>query len=408
MFKISYSPNLKWEVYISWSKNAALPIVAANYCIDNKVKLNNQPEIIDLQVLKEIAQDSLSKSKDFFDLTDQKATKIRTSILLIPLWLLKYGKVKFIWSGGCKIWKRPLDTFDNALEQAWIKITNEDFKIYEIVDKPKKNIMLQEFSVTATESLLTYLAFSNNFDYDINIYQIAIEPHVINVIDYLKNLWANITLNYNHSLTIKPSKIEIKNPEFDIIWDYIETWTYFAIWAWAENSEILIKNCNVDDLSSMYSVASRIWINFKIIDKSTISVNSFNKQNYHSIKLQTMIHPWFPTDLQSIFGTLLTQANWISKIQETLFEWRFWYLAELENLWAKIEVLNPHQVIIIWPTKLHWWYVSSTDLRWWAAAVLAGIMATWETFVTNEDIILRWYEKIVDKLTNIWVKIERI
>jgi UDP-N-acetylglucosamine 1-carboxyvinyltransferase len=390
------------------SKNASLPIIAANYLLDNKVKLTNKPWIVDVQVLEEVFEEAKSKSKDFFDLTMEKATKIRTSILLIPYGLCRYKKVKFIWSGGCNIWKRPLDTFDDWLVQAGIKITNDDFKTYEVVTKPKKNIMMKEFSVTAIEALLTYLAFADNFDYEINIYQVAIEPHVRDLIKFLNNAGADITLNVDHSIVVRPSKIQIKDDEFTIISDYIAAGTYFAIGAGADDSEILIKNVNVDDLSSMYSIASRIWIDFKIIDKQTIRVNSFNKKNYKAVKFETRIFPWFPTDLQSIFGTLLTQADWISKIFETLFEWRFGYLSELENLWAKIEILNPHQAIVIWPVKLKWWYVASTDLRWGWAMVLAGIMAKWTTNIMNEHIILRWYDNIIENLQNIWVDIVHI
>lgn len=408
MFQISYSKWLRWEVNIWASKNATLPIVAANYLLDEPVHLTNKPDILDLQVLEEIFAEAKEKSKDFFDLTMEKATKIRTSILLIPYGLCKYWKVKFVWSGGCNIGKRPLDTFDDWLIKAWIKITNEDYKVYEVVWTPKKNIMMPEFSVTAVEALLTYLAFAGNFDYDINIYQVAIEPHVRNLIDFLNNIWADITLNVDHTIVVRPSKIQVKDRDFTIISDYVAAGTYFAIWAWADDSEITIKNVNVDDLSSMYSIAERIWIDFKIIDKNTIKVNSFNKKNYNAVKFETRIFPWFPTDLQSIFGTLLTQANWISKIFETLFEWRFGYLNELENLWAKLEILNPHQALIIWPTKLRWNYVSSTDLRWWWAMVLAGIMAEWTTNIMNEKIILRWYENIVQNLQNIWVNIKQI
>lgn len=408
MFQVKYSSWLRWEVTIWASKNASLPIISANYLLDNKVKLTNKPWIVDVQVLEEIFEEAKSKSKDFFDLTMEKATKVRASILLIPYGLCRYKKVKFIWSGGCNIWKRPLDTFDDWLVQAGIKITNGDFKTYEVVWKPKKNIMMQEFSVTAIETLLTYLAFADNFDYEINIYQVAIEPHVRDIIKFLNNAWADITLNVDHSIVVKPSKIQIKDHEFTIIPDYIAAWTYFAIWAWADDSEITIKNVDVDDLSSMYSIANRIWIDFKIIDKHTIRVNSFNKKNYKAIKFETRIYPWFPTDLQSIFGTLLTQADWVSKVFETLFEWRFGYLNELENLWAKVEILNPHQAIVIWPVKLKWWYVTSTDLRWWWAMILAWIMAKWTTNIMNENIILRWYDNIVENLQNIWVDIVHI
>lgn len=408
MFQIEYSPKLKWEIIISGSKNAALPIVAANYCIDNVVTLLNKPNIKDVLSMETLAQAAIAKSTDYFDLTDDLAKKFRASILLIPFGLIKYGKVKFVWSGWCNIGKRPLDMFDDALEKAWIKVLEWEYKTFEVVGLPKKNIMLQWFSVTAIEALLTYLTFANNFDYDINIYQVAIEPHVRNLIDFLNSVGADIHLNVDHSIIVKPSKISTIPKEFTIIADYIEAGTYFAIWAGADDSEITIKWCDVDDLSAIYSVATKIWIDFKIIDKYTIRVSSKNKKNYQAVKFETRIYPWFPTDLQSIFWTLLTQSTWISKIFETLYEWRFNYLTELENLWAKIEILNPHEAIVIGPTKLKGGYVSSTDLRCGGAMVLAWIMAQWTTNIMNEDIIARGYDDIVTKLKNIWVKIQAI
>ncbi len=408
MFQIEYSPNLKGEVVISWSKNAALPIVAANYCVDNKVKLLNKPNIKDVASMETLAHAAIAKSKDYFDLTDDLAKKFRASILLIPFGLIKYGKVKFVGSGGCNIGKRPLDMFDDALVKAGITITENEFKEFEVTGQPKKNIMLLGFSVTAIEALLTYLAFANNFDYAINIYQVAIEPHVRNLIDFLNSVGADIHLNVDHSIVVKPSNINIQIEEFKIISDYIEAGTYFAIGAGADDSELTIKGCDVDDLSAIYSVASRIGIDFKILDKETIRVTSKNKKNYQAVKFETRIYPWFPTDLQSIFGTLLTQAKWVSKIFETLYEWRFNYLTELENLWAKIEILNPHEAIVIGPNKLRGGYVSSTDLRCGGAMVLAWIMAQWTTNIMNEDIIARGYDDIVTKLQNIGVKIQAV
>lgn len=89
--------------------------------------------------------------------------------------------------------------------------------------------MLQEFSVTATEALITYLAFAKNFDYTINIYQAAIEPHVRNLIDFLNMLGADIQLRIDHTIIINPSQINVTKKEFTIIGDYIEVGTYFAI-----------------------------------------------------------------------------------------------------------------------------------------------------------------------------------
>jgi len=127
------------------------------------------------------------------------------------------------------------------LKQAGIQLTQNEFKTYEVIGKPKKNIMMQEFSVTAIEALLIYLTFASGIDYDINIYQVAIEPNVRNLIDFLNSVGADITLNVDHSVIMKPSKIVITQKEFTIIADFIEAGTYFAIGAGADNSELTIK-----------------------------------------------------------------------------------------------------------------------------------------------------------------------
>lgn len=408
MFKISYSPDLRGEVLISGSKNAALPIIAANYLIDQQIQLENKPDISDVRSIEKLAEDALSKSTNFFDLTSELATKFRASILLIPVGLKKFWEVRFVGSGGCKIGKRPLDTFEDALHKAGVEITHGQFKTFKVVGKPKKNIMLQEFSVTATEALITYLAFLDDVDYEITVYQVATEPHVKNLIDFLNAAGADIRMGIDHTITVNPKKIAIKEPSFKIISDYIEAGTYFAIGAWADNSELIIRNVNVDDLSAMYNIASKIGINFKILDKQTLVVNSYNKANYKAVKLEIRIFPWFPSDLQSIFGALASQFDGVTKIFETLYEGRFGYLNELENLGWKIEILNPHQALVIWKTELHGGYVSSTDLRWWGAMVLAGIMARGETMIMNEDIIARGYADILNKLSSIGVKISAL
>ena len=404
MFKVDYSSNLKWEITVSASKNAALPILAANFLVNKKVNLTNLPDIVDVNVLDEIWDTYLQKWTLVWPMTE----RIRSSILLIPVWLYKYGKISFSNCGGCSLWKRPLDTFDNAFEQAWVKVlVKSDRKIFRTVSKPKKKIILSSFSVTATEAILIYLAFLDKIDYEIEIANIAIEPHVIDLIDFLKNIWANIRLWYDHRVFVKPWNIHIKNYEYSIVSDYIEAGTYFGLGAIADDSEIIIKNINPSHLESVFTTADKIWINYEYW-KDFIKVNSFNKKNYKPTNIQTMIYPWFPTDLQSIFWILLTQIKWISKIHEVLFEWRFAYFAELENMWAHIEILNPHEVLIVWWKQLIGTYVNTRDLRAWAWLILSWVVAKWTTFITNESIIKRGYEDIVAKLQWIWVKIEEV
>jgi len=144
--------------------------------------------------------------------------------------------------------------------------------------------MLQQFSVTAAEALITYLAFCKDIDYEITIYQVATEPHVKNTIAFLNNAWADITMWIDHTVTIKPvKKMEVKDPTFSIVSDYIEAGTYFTIWACADQSELTITNMDVDDLSAMYNIAEQIWINFRILDNQYFELyllNAIELQRY--------------------------------------------------------------------------------------------------------------------------------
>jgi UDP-N-acetylglucosamine 1-carboxyvinyltransferase len=139
--------------------------------------------------------------------------------------------VHFIGVGGCKLGKRSLDTFDDALEQCGVTLTYEgNTKIYKKSDLPKKKIVLQEFSVTATEAILTYLSFLPDAQgNEYTLYQAAIEPHVLNLVDFLKNIGADIEVNYDHSITIRPATISIKSNVCTITGDYLEAGMFLAI-----------------------------------------------------------------------------------------------------------------------------------------------------------------------------------
>jgi UDP-N-acetylglucosamine enolpyruvyl transferase len=114
--------------------------------------------------------------------------------------------------GGCKIGKRPLDAFDHAFMKAGIAISEGEYKEYTIIRKPDAKIILNEPSVTATEAILTYLAFCDA-DYPIELYHAAIEPHVINHIDFLKHIGADIDIHYDHHFTIRPKASPLKTIE---------------------------------------------------------------------------------------------------------------------------------------------------------------------------------------------------
>lgn len=406
MFTIHQSKNLSGTVTVSGSKNAALPLLWAQKLVNTIVALTNVPDILDVRRLREVIGIADSQSKDFYDLTDPLVTKMRASILLVPHGLRKYGSVKLLGSGWCKLGKRSLDTFDDAFEQCGVSVVDEDYKVYTVTWKPQSEVILGEFSVTTIEAILTYLAFHEEIE-EVTVRQIAIEPHVVNLIDFLNACGADITLGYDHSVVVKKATINPSVSEFAVVGDYLETALFLGIGALAENSSLTVTWCPIAHQTKTLYYAKQIGIDITIVDDQTFNVSSKNKANYQAPKkIESRLYPGFPTDILPKFIPILTQCHGITRVFETLFEWRFAYLNELENLGANIEILNPHQVLIIGPTPLKGNYVSSTDIRGWGAVLIAWVIAEWKTVITNEEMILRWYDNVIEKLQSIGVSIE--
>ncbi len=131
-------------------------------------------------------------------------------------------------------------------------------------------------------------------------------------------------------------------------------------------------------------------------------------KNIQPVDLQTNIFPGVPSDLQSPFAILLTQAEGMSRIHEVLYEGRFTYLLELEKMKGHVAVMNPHEALIFGPTPLRGSLVSSWDLRAGAAMIIAGLIAEGETSITNVEYIDRGYENILEKLRILGAQIEHV
>ena len=182
---------------------------------------------------------------------------------------------------------------------------------------------------------------------------VAIEPHVMNLISFLKKAWAKIKIRYNHVIIIEGVNELIDNFEFEIVKDYIESGTYMIIAALASKEYLDIEWARINDLYIFIEKLKEAWIKVKDLWNDILRVYRTRKLKW--ISFQTNIFPGFPTDLQSPFSVLMTQAKWISKIHEILFEWRLNFLVELEKMKANAAILNPHEALLFGPVKLQWW-----------------------------------------------------
>ncbi len=418
MYKINWKKELSGTITIWWSKNAVLPIIAASLLVKWKTTLTNVPEIWDvftfLDIIREIwvkvdfknhilKLDSTELKHTDFDL--EKMKKIRVSILLLAPLLYRLAKISIPSPGWCMIWKRPIDDHIKWLENIWYKSNLSPKKITLEWKTKAWNLEISAwFWVTVTENLLVANVLREGTT---TIKLAAIEPHVMNLIDFLRKAWADISIRYDHTIIIKWVK-KLKNSidNFEIISDYIQSGSYMVIWALCSKDYITIKNARIKDLFFFIQKMKEMWVKLEILENDTVRV--YRSTNLKSTNIQTNIFPGFPTDLQSPFAILMTQANWISKIHEVLFEGRLAWLVELEKMWLKMRLLNPHEAEINWPVNFKWTVVTSWDLRAGCAVVIAWLIAEWKTYVTNNVYIKRWYENFVENLVKLGASIEEV
>lgn len=418
MFIIKWWNELSWTVKIWGSKNAVLPIIAACLLIKWKVKLTNVPEIWDVVTFIEILSetwvkinfsnnileiDSTEIKHTNFDL--EKIKKIRVSILLLAPLLKRVWKISIPNPGWCNLWKRPIEDHLKWLETIWYKYSYNWADIFlEWVSKVWDLVVNAWFWVTVTENLIVANVLRLG---ETTIKMSAIEPHVMNLIDFLRISWADIKIKYDHTIIIN-WVLNLKSDfEFGIVSDYIQSGSYMIMWALASKEYITIQNARIDDLYFFISKLREAGVKIETLENDTVRVYKAN--DIKVVNIQTNIFPWFPTDLQSPFAILMTKANWMSKIHEILFEWRLNWLVELDKMWAHTIILNPHEAIIFWQErKLKWAEVTSWDLRAWCAVVIAWLIASWETKVTNIKYIKRGYENFVENLKNLWANIDEI
>ena len=335
-----------------------------------------------------------------------KIKSLRASILLIGPLLYTFGSITIPFPGWCQIWKRPIDDHLKWFEDIWFVITLDGDNIV-LEWKPREwNVYLNAwFWVTTTENLILASVLRKWKTY---IYMSAIEPHVMNLVEFLRCAWANISIAYNHTIIIEWVEDLKWNFHFSIISDYIESGTYMVAWALLAKDSITIENARTEDLYTFMEKLAEAWVKIER-DKKTDSVRVYKASIIKPVSIQTNIFPGFPTDLQSLFSVLMTQADGMSKIHEVLFEGRLNFLVELEKLGASFALLNPHEAVIFWKTSLKWWTtLTSWDLRAWVAVVLAALLAKGDTYVTNVVYIYRWYEDLVGKLQRLGASIEEV
>jgi UDP-N-acetylglucosamine 1-carboxyvinyltransferase len=411
--KIRGGKKLSGKIEVYGSKNAILPLLSASLLIEGRIILKNVPRIADvetmLKILKhlgteiEFNDDELiidTRHLGYQDLLIEEIKKLRASILFLGPLLAKFGKIKTYLPGGDVIGARPIETHLKSMIDLGAEIKVKDQVIEgKLKNIQPKTVILKEISVTASETLIMASVFSKK---PINLRLVALEPHVQSLCEFLSKAGFNIKGIGTHFLKISKGEKIKKEIFFKVPYDYIEAGTFMAL-APIVKDKLIIKNAPLENLDSTFIIAKEMNLNFEIKNNDLIIKQSKLK----GTKIQTGLYPKFPTDLQPPFGILATQAEGVTLIHEWMYENRFGYLKEAEEMGANIEILDPHRAIVIGPSYLKGKEVRSLDIRAGIALVLAGLYADGETIIHEAEKIDRGYEKIEERLRKVGGEIER-
>lgn len=414
-FIIQGGAKLKGEVKIGGMKNAALPILAAALLTSEKCVFHNIPRITDVLKMIEIleglgaearweGEHDLSIVCQNVDLTklDKKLIKsMRASILLLGPMLARFKEVMTTEPGGCIIGNRPIDAHLSALNRLGAEISREDgFYKLKAANLVGQEIILPEFSVTATENILMAAALARGTTI---IKLAAAEPHVQDLANFLVKMGAKIEGIGSHTLKID-GQTKLFGAEHTIIPDQIEIGT-FAIAAAVTRGDLFISPIVPEHLETVLSLLARIGVPSEIKD-STLLIKPSHE--LRAFKLQALPYPGFPTDLGAPFGVLATQCQGATLIHDPLYEGRLGYINELIKMGANAVICDPHRVLITGPTPLYGQEIKSFDLRAGATLIIAGLLAEGETIINEAEIVYRGYEAIDEKLRKLGAKIEFI
>lgn len=415
-FIIKGGERLSGEIEVKGAKNSALKIIPAALLSDEEIHISNLPQIEDVVKSLELLEEMGAKiekgsnyakiqTKDIktIELPGKLADKFRTSVMFVGPLLVKMGEVKFPHPGGCVIGAggRPIDFFLGGFEAlgASVEINEKEYHI------KAKNLKGAEYffptvSVTGTESLMMTATLVPGTTILKNC---AMEPEIEALANYLNSQGAKIKGAGTPTITITGvEKLGASN--FEIIPDRIETGS-FALMAAATNSEITIKKCNPDHVEILLSIFDKIGVNY---EKGVDWIKMKSSKKIKACDIKTHEYPGFPTDLQSPYVVLMTQAEGLSLIQETIYDRRLLWTDMLSQMGANIIMCDPHRVVVSGPTKLYGKRLISPDIRAGIALIIAALSAKGTTEIDNIYQIDRGYENIDERLRKLGANIQRV
>ena len=402
------------EVEIGGAKNAALAIIAAAIMTDETVIIDNLPDVRDINVLldamQEIGASVMRVDRHTARINGGKIgahsvdyefiKKIRASYYLLGALLGKYKEASVPLPGGCNIGSRPIDQHIKGFEALGAEVTIEGGFI-----KAKANhlrgahIYLDMESVGATINIMMAASMA---DGNTVIENVAKEPHVVDVANFLNSMGANIKGAGTDVIRIKGVK-SLHRTEYSIIPDQIEAGT-FMFAAAATCGDVLVKNIIP---KHMEGASAKLMEMGCIVEEYDDAIRVIGRKPLKPTRVKTAPYPGFPTDMQPQIAATLAIADGTSMITESIFENRFKYVDELARMGANIKV-EGNRAVVMGVEKLTGARVSAPDLRAGAALVIAGLAADGITIIDDIHYVQRGYERFEEKIRGLGAKMERV
>lgn len=402
------------EVVIGGAKNAALAILAAAIMTDETVHIDNLPDVNDINVLLEAMEGIGARIKRIdlhtveisggsvhdFSIDYDYIKKIRASYYLLGALLGKYKHAEVALPGGCNIGSRPIDQHLKGFRALGAEVEIEHGKI--LADSERlvgSHIYFDVVSVGATINVMMAASMSDGMTILENV---AKEPHVVDVANFLNSMGANIRGAGTDVIKIKGVS-KFHGTEYSIIPDQIEAGT-FMFGAAVTKGDVTVLNVIPKHLEA--TIAKLVEIGCEV-EEFDDAVRVVSKGKLRHTQVKTLPYPGFPTDMQPQMGVALALCEGTSTITESIFENRFKYLDELARMGA-VSKIEGNSATIEGVEGFSGARVSAPDLRAGAALVLAGLAAEGITIVDDIVYIQRGYERFEEKLRELGAEIEKV
>ena len=402
------------EVVIGGAKNAALAILAAAIMTDETVHIDNLPDVNDINVLLEAMEGIGARIKRIdrhtveisggsvhdFSIDYDYIKKIRASYYLLGALLGKYKHAEVALPGGCNIGSRPIDQHLKGFRALGAEVEIEHGKI--LADSERlvgSHISFDVVSVGATINVMMAASMSDGMTILENV---AKEPHVVDVANFLNSMGANIRGAGTDVIKIKGVS-KFHGTEYSIIPDQIEAGT-FMFGAAVTKGDVTVLNVIPKHLEA--TIAKLVEIGCEV-EEFDDAVRVVSKGKLRHTQVKTLPYPGFPTDMQPQMGVALALCEGTSTITESIFENRFKYLDELARMGA-VSKIEGNSATIEGVEGFSGARVSAPDLRAGAALVLAGLAAEGITIVDDIVYIQRGYERFEEKLRELGAEIEKV